>query len=299
MFGWITLLLAAIYLLAASHAWWWWLVWLVAAVGWREHRKERRRQKSERVELEVAITASEHRGRGAFRRLVNRRPKRADVEERDAWEGSFWDAPDPKSVDATLEIRYRDADGNRTSRVVDVRRFDNTLYGGVMIGHCRLRDASRTFRFDRVVRCVDLDTGEIVSDVKDFLNALYEESPERTMDSLTTDYLDVAKVLFFVAKADGQFRREEKHVIADFLRQLLRDHRVTPELVDDGLRKVDVPSLHGFKLAVGRVMNGGEVNPQELRECCHAIVATQNAVHPSEQAALDYIDRRCPSYPGT
>ena len=60
-------------------------------------------------------------------------------------------------------------------------------------------------------RCVDLDTGEIVSDVKDFLNALYEESPERTMDSLTTDYLDVAKVLFFVAKADGQFRREEKH----------------------------------------------------------------------------------------
>ncbi len=170
MFGWFTLLLAAVYLLAASPAWWWWLVWLVAAVGWREHRKERRRQKAEGSRA----GRDEHGGRDAFRRLVNRRPRRADVEERDAWEGSFWDAPDPKSVDATLEIRYRDADGNRTSRVVDVRRFDNILYGGV---------------------------------------------------------------------------------------------------------------------------SGGEVNPQELRECCHAIVATQNAVHPSEQAGLDYIDRRCPSYP--
>lgn len=269
---------------------------MLAVVFWREYRKEQKATK-QKVTISTTIQTSpgsrswlSRVGKGAAAKLVA-----GSTEHEDSWEGGFWDAADPKDVEATLKIAYRDGNDNRTKRVVDVRRFDDGLYGGVMIGHCRLRDATRTFRFDRIERCIDVSTGEIVADVRTLLNALYEESPRSAIDALASDHLDIAKILLFVAKADGQFRRDEKLVIARYLRSLLRDERITLELIDDGFRDVHSPSLHGFKLAVGRVLTGGEVSPIELRDCCHEIVATQKAVHPSEQAALDYVDRRCAS----
>jgi len=87
----------------------------------------------------------------------------APREDRDSWEGGFWDASDPHDLDTTLDLTYTDAQGSTTTRVVRTRSFDNALYGGILIGHCHLRNATRTFRFDRVRQAVDTSTGEVTS----------------------------------------------------------------------------------------------------------------------------------------
>ena len=216
-------------------------------------------------------------------------------DERDSWEGGFWDASDPKKLTAHVEIEYEDRNKSLTTRSVQIRGFDNDLYGGVMMGHCQLRNATRTFRFDRIKKCIDLDSGEVITDLKQFLNEKYKKSPERLAEILTTDYIDVLKVFYFLAKADGQYRKEEKGVISLYLGKLVRDDRVTPKMVDGILKEISIPTIHGFKLAIGRVLKGGKVNPELLLSCCQEIVDTQKSVHPMEREALEYIEKRLSS----
>ena len=218
-------------------------------------------------------------------------------ENRDAWEGSFWDASDPKKLTAHLEIEYVDGNKATTTRSIRVREYDNELYGGIIMGHCELRNATRTFRFDRIKKCVDLETGELLTDVKKYLNERYEKSPEKSTEILASDYIDVLKVIYFVAKADGQYRKEEKEVISLYVRKLVRDDRITTKMIDEILKEIDVPTMQGFKLAIGRTLKGGEVNPELLASCCQEIVDTQKSVHPMEKEALAYIDKKLSSLP--
>lgn len=213
-------------------------------------------------------------------------------EDKDAWEGGFWEASEPRPLKARLQFDYTDGEGNKTSRSVVVREFDNMLYSGILLGHCEMRNANRTFRFDRIQNCVDLDTGEAISDVRTFLNEKYENSPERSVDLLVSDYLDVLKVLYFIAKADGQYRQDEKEVISSFIRELIRDERVSAAMLDGVLTEIGVPTLQAFKLAIGRVMKSGQVDPRLLEKCCKDIVATQATVHPAEEGALAYISKK-------
>ncbi|MCW8906733.1 MAG: hypothetical protein OQL28_05760 [Sedimenticola sp.] len=220
-----------------------------------------------------------------------------EYEDRDSWEGGFWEASDPKKLSAHIEIEYEDGNKSLTTRTVRVREFDNELYGGIIMGHCELRNATRTFRFDRIKKCVDLETGEIVPDVGKHLNELYEKSPERSTEILATDYIDIMKVVYFVAKADGQYRKEEKQVISNYIRKLVRDDRITIKMIDEILKPIDVPTMQGFKLALGRVLKSGEVNPVLLATCCQEIVDTQKSVRPMEKEALEYIEKKLSSLP--
>lgn len=219
--------------------------------------------------------------------------------DNDAWEGSFWDASDPKKITAHIEIDYVDGSKSSTTRTVRVREFDNALHGGIIMGHCELRNATRTFRFDRIKKCIDLETGEVVTDVKKYINNRYDQSPEKSTDILTIDYVDVLKVIYFMAKADGQYRREEKEVISKYVRKLVRDERITTKMIDDILKEIDVPTMQGFKLAFSRVLKGGEVKPELLATCCQEIVNTQKSVHPVEKEALNYIDKKLAALPAT
>ncbi|MFC1830593.1 hypothetical protein ACFL0S_01045 [Thermodesulfobacteriota bacterium] len=211
---------------------------------------------------------------------------------KDAWEGTFYDGEDPKSVDAYLEINYVDGEGKKSNRVVKVRKFDHGLYGGMIMAHCEVRDATRTFRYDRINKCVDIETGEVISDIRAFLTERYEKSLEHTMDNLFDDLYDVLRTIFFVARADGAFRKPEKEVVCEYLKKLTKDERITVDSVSEIFGGVELPSLHAFKMAVGRVAKDGIVEMENLFQCCKEIVGTQKTVSPSEQEALDYIGKK-------
>lgn len=102
------------------------------------------------------------------------------TDDKDSWEGGFWEVQQPFPAKATLRIKYEDGAGKQTERVVDVRQFGIDVNGNILIGHCRMRNATRTFRMERIKRCVDEETGEIVSDVFTYLREKYDSSPEHT-----------------------------------------------------------------------------------------------------------------------
>lgn len=238
------------------------------------------------IELEVQVVRSEE-----HEPPVDLTPNFTEI-DKDNWEGSFWEVQEPFPVRATLRIVYEDGAGMKSQRVVDVRQFGADIYGGLLIGHCRMRNATRTFRTERIKQCIDEDTGEIIDDAYAYLLAKYKSSPEYIRDKLLEEEYDAIRVLFYVGKADGQLRAAEKQVILGACQSLANDSRLTEAHINDMYAEMDLPSIQAFKMAVGRLAKRGPDICSNLINAAEDIIATQKTVHPSEKEALDYMRKR-------
>lgn len=212
--------------------------------------------------------------------------------DKDSWEGSFWEVVEPLPARATLRLIYVDGAGRRTERTVNVMQFGSTGSSTLILGHCSLRNATRTFRSDRIQSCIDEETGEVVSDVRGHLQRLYELSPDKAIATLRANEYDVLRVLYFVGKADGQLRAAEKAVVRDACAQIANDSRLTVQSIDELFGATDLPTLQAFRLAVGRLAQRDLSLRTIVMNTAEKIVATQKSVHPSEQEALDYMRKR-------
>lgn len=215
-----------------------------------------------------------------------------EEQKRDKWEGSFWDVVQPIPAKATLRLKYTDGDGQQSERTVDVRQFGVYGESTLLIGHCRMRNATRSFRVDRVQSCVDGITGEIIDDIPTFLRRIYDESPDRTKDLLVEGEFDTLRILLYVGKADGQLRAAEKTVIRDTCIAITNDSRITEAMIGDLLWTMDVPTIQAFKMAVGRIAKRGQDARDIVLIAAGKIVATQKTVHANEVEALEYIKKR-------
>ena len=213
-------------------------------------------------------------------------------DSRDNWEGSFWDVSTPQAVDARLRIEYTDGNGNTTNRSIRVRQFGEREDHILILAHCLLRDATRTFRTDRIRECIDEETGEVVGDVAAFLRHKYESSPDRAVDRLVDDEIDTLRVLLYVGKADGQLRAAEKAIIRETCVHLAGDTRLTDDSIDNIFKELRQPSIHAFKIAVGRVAKQGEHKSSILLNAAERMVATQKTIHAAETEALEYMRKR-------
>lgn len=76
------------------------------------------------------------------------------------------DADGTLLVDATIHIHYKDFVGDKTERDIHVTHYhpDN----GYFMGFCYLRKEKRTFKIERVIEAVDLDTGELIHGLRRF-----------------------------------------------------------------------------------------------------------------------------------
>lgn len=224
---------------------------------------------------------------------TNDKTKNPDIDDdKDNWEGSFWEVQQPFPAKATLRIKYEDGAGTQTERVVDVRQFGTDGNGNILIGYCPMRNATRTFRTDRIKRCIDEETGELVSDVFAYLREKYDSSPERMRDTLIEKEYDTLRVLLYVGKADGQLRAPERAIIRETCRALANDSRITDAMIDELFSSLDSPTLHAFKLAVGRIGKTEATARTLLMKAAEDMVATQRAVHPAEKEALEYMRKR-------
>ena len=212
----------------------------------------------------------------------------------DAWEGSFYDVGSQRSASKTVRLIYRAGDGAISERVVDIRAFEPHGPGGLVIGRCHLRNATRTFRFDRMVRVIDEETGEIIPDLQARLNSQWEASPEPVLDALYSKHRDLLKMLLYAAKLDGAMRAAEVDVIARHCVELTGDARITAPLVKELLAALDLPSITSFVRIYNQLRRERPDDAARAARACREIVATQKAIHPAEQAMLDALNRPLP-----
>jgi hypothetical protein len=86
-------------------------------------------------------------------------------------QGDFWRHIDATRVRATARISYRKESGEISDRTVDIDRFGHLAGNAYLHGLCHLRRDGRTFRVDRIIRLVDVETGEVIEDTLAWLTA--------------------------------------------------------------------------------------------------------------------------------
>ncbi|WP_183059399.1 WYL domain-containing protein [Salmonella enterica] len=69
--------------------------------------------------------------------------------------------------DTELEISYKAIDGTTTDRKIRVMSYHQP--SRTIAAWCHTRNAQRTFRVDRIISAVDINTGEEISDMDDYL----------------------------------------------------------------------------------------------------------------------------------
>jgi hypothetical protein len=214
------------------------------------------------------------------------------IERKDAWEGSFWEAENPKKIEASLSFNYIDGNNEESYRKVKLQRFDNNLFDGMFIGHCLSRNATRTFRYDRVSNVINMDSGEVISNIRDWLSARYETSPEFSRDKLLENDYDTLRILLFMGKADGQFRKDERSIVATTCRLISANSEITDEMVEDMFNNLETLSYRAFQLAVGRVSKQPDSVKLMVFEAVEKMILSQKTVHVVEEEAFKYIKSR-------
>lgn len=132
-----------------------------------------------------------------------------------------------------LAMEYSDESGARTRRIVECRRLNPDLPGYIE-GWCRLRDAERTFRVDRIVSLTNLTTGRQIfgAAVQSFFapylrqaraDATLAETSARAAERLYLTQRAAAngvKVLLFLAMADGHLHAAEREVVLGYIHEV-------------------------------------------------------------------------------
>jgi len=218
-----------------------------------------------------------------------------------------------KNFTKLLQIEYEDAKGNITDRVIETQRFGDSSDGGAILAHCTLRDDNRTFKISRIIHCVDYETGEIITDILDYLYDEYRESPEgikesekrlrkrekaeaiKYYDEFIKKYKTLIAVLGFIVKADGTFNSKERVLVQEFFEDELNeyDESFDAKFLDKVFKNIKpCSSIVSFKVALHDVTQDENLANINLIELTENIIATQKYIHPNEKEIIDYLEKK-------
>lgn len=216
--------------------------------------------------------------------------KQQPPKQADAIEGSFWDVAEPKPSDVHIHLIYKDMQGLRTRRTVNVRGF-GTNGGDVFSGKCLMRNAYRTFLYSRVEQSIDPETGEIIDDLPKWLLEAHKRTPAGEAEKLAFDNLDVLKILLYVAKADGRMTAAEIAVISTTA-SAITSTEIDIKATKAALNTLNTPSLSGYQLAIRNLITQNRTTAEKALIGAKAIVNTQKTAHDDEVAAIEYFESK-------
>jgi len=188
----------------------------------------------------------------------------------------------------TISLTYKDAKGKVTNRNVDVSSFD----GYYIEGYCHMKKAYRTFLLERVLDVADINTGEIISDPCNYFKEKYVNSPDFALDIIFNNYKDLLRILLYVVKIDGRYTAHEKIAIRKLIQSLNHTNiDLSDRLIDDLMKDIEIPSVHSFRIAVGKVIKMQSL-PFNLITEIENIISADGKVDDAELATLNYIKKR-------
>ncbi len=211
-------------------------------------------------------------------------------EEKDNWERFDFYSARMLPAKGRYQISYEDQRGLKTEREIQVKRVYENGGQYAIDAHCFLRNAHRSFINDRIKKAINIETGEIVESLARDALAQYSDSGEgRALAAIDKEWMAVA-ILAFVSRADGQMRKAERTIVAEYLKRHCNTVSLDDFALDSAIKSVDDPGHREFKRIVRDLKGAGEIERlRDLLDCANRIVGTQKSAAPMERAALEIL----------
>jgi uncharacterized membrane protein YwzB len=237
---------------------------------------------------------------------------RVQNKENDNFEGWFYDeVQNYVPINKTFKIKYKDGNGNTTKREIYINKYGKASFGGFILAHCFLRDENRTFRADRVLECIDCETGEYIKDVSKYLQEIYfnsqeykdfvEQQKKKEEKEIANNYIDeflnkydnLLKILVYVVRCDGTYNSREKAIIKELFEKLEDGQELlTDKMLHKVLLDYTLPSIELFKINVDKFIKENKYPQLNLINIVHNIISTQKSIHSNEQEILEYFEKK-------
>jgi hypothetical protein len=204
----------------------------------------------------------------------------------------FWTQYGMPAV-TTLRFTYEDGAGKRSERLVDVKLFAESAWGPQLIGHCHTRNATRTFKVDRIKNCVDETSNTNVEDVYDHLCELYEKTPEYSYEGVLEKSQDMLRALLYIMEYSGHQEHQRAIVLTALCKKWSGDERIETRHVAPFVVQHRRASIQAFRLIAGRISKSLAPSQQPGFLALASKLATQfGPTNSYNQEALDYLAKR-------
>jgi|GEM_PF-6373641 len=204
----------------------------------------------------------------------------------------FWTKYGMPAV-TTLHFTYEDGTDKHSERLVDVKLFAESAWGPQLIGHCHTRNATRTFKVDRIKNCVDETSNTNVNDVYDHLCDLYEKTPEYSYESVLEKSQDMLRALLYIMEYSGHQEHQRAIVLTALCKKWSGDERIEARHIAPFVVQHRRASIQAFRLIAGRVSKSLPPSQQPGFLALASKLATQfGPTNSYNQEALDYLKKR-------
>ncbi len=146
-----------------------------------------------------------------------------------------------RKVQANLWLRYQKTNYEVHDRDFDVDAFTRGESGFYVHGYCHRRKKHITLSSLGIIEAMDRDTGEVIDDLKQFLEAHYRDTPAALQDELFDDYGWALYVLAYLAASSGKITKNERDAIAGFIKSFDRFWPLDDAWIDSTIRDLYRP----------------------------------------------------------
>jgi len=118
-------------------------------------------------------------------------------------------------------VQYEDAAGDISERRLTFFSIQCKKGRYYLSAYCHERNAYRSFRCDRIIHCVDPETGEVREDFFNYMAETFAVEKERWLEGAQDTALekcaDGIRILVFLSRCDGEYHTLEREVIAEYV----------------------------------------------------------------------------------
>lgn len=217
-------------------------------------------------------------------------PDNESPHEKDAWES--FDYYSAVSIPALgkYKILYKDSQGQTTEREIEVREVLKNKEGYAVEAKCLLRNANRTFISFRILSSVNADTGEIVENLAEDAIQQFNNSDKGVITTAINNDWESIQILMFISKADGRMLKNEREIIAEYIKKTNTSFALNDSLLDEIIKNLASPDQVEFNNYLKK-LRSDKSKLMDLIEYSRRIIDTQKIVSPLETAALELIHK--------
>jgi hypothetical protein len=146
-----------------------------------------------------------------------------------------------RQVSAHLRLNYTNTANEKSGRDFDVSGFSRGEKGYHIHGYCHKKKKKITLSSIGISNVIDLETGEEIKDVTQYLEALYKKSDGYLQDLLFDEYGWAIYALLYLAASSGSVVKKEREIISRFIKSMPKYSSLDSEWIDVQLKKLYRP----------------------------------------------------------
>lgn len=211
----------------------------------------------------------------------------------DAYDRPIGDVKNSVEFEGRILFSYVDSKQQKSRRTVVCREMQNYGNQGYFLyAFCELRKAGRTFDVLKMSNISDVETGEVIEDIADYVEFQANNSGRAQLKKWAEDSEPLAKAWLYLFQANKKPSQSEYKVLKSVLSTQLENVQLSSSDIKRYHDELAIPTAVGFQRLVASIIKR---HPEKLKlfaDTAREIVNVRKSPNFADLAALEFMEQR-------